>query len=326
MNKTRRVTIVEVANRLDVAPSTISRALNRPHMLRPETVDLVRRTVREMGYVPNPHGRALITGRNAMLGLVVADITNPFFGLMIRAAQRKAGEQESGVAIVDSESNPELEWVMARRLIPRVDGLIVASSRLSRARLRELSETTRVVFINRDEPRTARVLVQSTDALRAGLEHMAATGARRFAYIGGPRLSWSDQERLSTTQAFARDHGHELRLYRVESGTHREAREVAKSLIADRVDAVVAFDDVIAYAALDSCRAAGVSIPDDIQFIGCDDALPIETTPALTTIRLRAAEAAERAVQILLDGTESTLPEQRVAFQGDLVLRETTRP
>lgn len=325
MNRNRRVTIVEVANRLDLATSTVSRALNRPQMLRPETVALVRKTVREMGYEPNPHGRALITGRNAMLGLVVADITNPFFGPMIRAAQHKASEQDCGVMIVDTESDAEREWTMTRRLIPRVDGLILASSRLSPARVRELAETNRVVFINRDEPRTARILVQSSDALRAGLEHMVTTGARRLAYFGGPQRSWSDQERLATTQAFARELGLELQMHRVESGTYHEARYVAESLVGDGVDAVVAFDDVIAYAVLDSCLAAGLSVPEDVQFIGCDDALPIQTTPSLTTIRLRTEEAADRAVQILLEGTESTLPEQRVAFQGDLVLRGTTR-
>jgi LacI family transcriptional regulator len=125
-----RATITQIARRLGVAPSTVSRAFNEPRLLRPETVARVKAVADEMGYVANRHARALITGRSGAIGLIVPDITNPFFPLMIRFAQREAEALDQVVLVVETDSEPEQERRQIASLLAQTEGLIIASSRL----------------------------------------------------------------------------------------------------------------------------------------------------------------------------------------------------
>ena len=98
-----RSTIQQVARSLGVSPSTVSRAFNAPHLLKEETVSAVVATAERMGYVPNLHARALVTGKTGLIGLIVPDITNPFFPPLVRAAQRAA--ETRGLSVMIAETN-----------------------------------------------------------------------------------------------------------------------------------------------------------------------------------------------------------------------------
>ncbi|WP_193311291.1 LacI family DNA-binding transcriptional regulator [Georgenia satyanarayanai] len=317
-------TIVEVAKALGVAPSTVSRAFNRPHMLLPETVARVREVAAEMGYVPNRHARALSTGRTSAIGLVLPDITNPFFPPIVRAAQQAAEERDVSVLVAETDNDPRRELRQLDQLRPQVEGILLASSRLPEDQLDEVVRRDRVVLLNRDHPGAARVLIGSGAAVTAAVAHLAATGSRRLCYVGGPRRSWSEHERLSAVVRAAEEHGLTVTTVRVESGTYDDARSVAESLHPERTDAVIAFDDVVAHGIIDGLAARGVTVPGDVRLVGCDDALPIQTHPRLSTIRLPSAQGVRRAVEVLLSGEGAPLPESRELFDGTLCLRETT--
>lgn len=318
-----RSTIHEVAREVGVSASTVSRAFNAPHLLRPQTVRRVVAKAEQMGYVPNRHAQALVTGRTGLIGLIVPDITNPFFPPLVRAAQQAAEARALSVLMVESNSLPERERALIASLAPHCEGLIVASSRLTPEELRQLARSTRLVLVNNDTDGVARVLISSADALAEGIETLAAAGARRFCYVGGPHRSWSEQERRSTLERMSALHGLASTYLRDESGTYHEARGMLAHHDFD-VDAVVAFDDVIACGILDGLSDRGIAIPEQVRLLGCDDALPVQTRPRLSTIRLRSAEGITAAVNLLIETRGPCVPDERVLLPGVLALRETT--
>ena len=317
-----RSTIHEVARVVGVSASTVSRAFNAPNLLRPETVARIVATAESMGYVPNRHARALSTGRTSLLGLIVPDVTNPFFPPLIRAAQRAAEAEGLSLLTLETNSVPDRERAHIASLAPHCEGLIIASSRLTPQELRHVSSTTRLVLVNNDTPDVARVLASSSDALAQGIRHLVDQCARTFCYVGGPHRSWSEFERRSTLERLADELGLATTYLRDESGTYHEARVMAAGFPA--VDAIIAFDDVIACGVLDGLSDHGVSIPADTYLLGCDDALPIQTRPRLSTIRLPAAEAIAEAVTMIVSTRADTVAERRVLLPGTLMLRETT--
>ena len=318
-----RSTIQQVARSLGVSPSTVSRAFNAPHLLKEETVSAVVATAERMGYVPNLHARALVTGKTGLIGLIVPDITNPFFPPLVRAAQRAAETRGLSVMIAETNSLPERERAHIASLAPHCGGLIIASSRLTPEELRHVADSTRVVLVNNDTEGVARVLISSASALTEGIHALVARGARRFCYVGGPHRSWSEFERRSTLEQLAAELDLDATYCRDESGTYHEARMMTATVDCE-TDAVIAFDDVIACGVLDGLSDRGLRVPEDMALLGCDDALPVQTRPRLSTIRLRAAEGVTEAVRMVTEATGPTVDEERVLLPGVLEFRETT--
>ncbi len=306
---------------LGVAPSTVSRAFNNPRILKPDTVARVLATAAELGYVPNRHAQALTTGRSGLVGLVIRDVSNPFFARAIRATQREAERLSLNAIVVECDSDADREQRLIERVLPQVEGLVLASTRLSTARLTELAQRTSFVLVNSDVAGFARVLVSASEALDEGIRMLADTGARRLAYVGGPPYSWSETERRGTVRRVAAEQQLMVTYFSADMGTYREGRAAAASIAEAQVDAVVAFDDVIAHGVLDGLAILGVRVPGDVRLLGCDDALPIETHPRLSTVRLDIEQAFVTAVDEL---AKARVSDQRILVPGVLILRETT--
>ncbi|WP_341932856.1 LacI family transcriptional regulator [Microbacterium sp. LWO14-1.2] len=318
-----RASVVDVARALGVSPSTVSRAFNHPELLRAETVVAVHAAAERLGYVPNRHAQALITGRTGAIGLIVPDITNPFFPKLVRAAQRSAEQRGLSMFVAETGYDPEKERRQIATMAPQTEGVIVASSRLPGDELQLIAQRTRVVFINNDTPGLARVLLSSSTALRQGIDHLVASGARRLCYVGGPVRSWSEGERRRTVGDAVARLGLDATYLRDESGTYAEARALAKEVLDSGADAVIAFDDVVAHGVLDGLLVENVRVPGEVALIGCDDALPIQTHPRMSTIRLPFTEAVRAAMGLI--AVDEIQPDTRVEVEGVLELRETTR-
>lgn len=320
-----RASLVDVARYLGVAPSTVSRAFNHPQRLLPDTVQRVKDAAEELGYIPNRHAQALTTGRTGAIGLVLPDIINPFFPKLVRAAQRAVQDHDLSMFVAETHSDPAQERRQIATMTPQTEGLVIASSRLTADEIRHVAQNGRVVLVNTDTDGVDRVLTSSARALRQGLEHLAACGTQRVCYVGGPRRSWAQSERRGTVERVCAELGMQASFLHGDSGTYAEARELAAGVAATGADAVVAFDDIIAHGVLDGLLLLGIRVPSDVSLLGCDDALPIQTHPRLSTISLRISEAISRAVQVLLDRDDRPAP-QRIVVEGDLVLRQTTPP
>lgn len=319
-----RASLVDVARHLGLAPSTVSRAFNHPHLLLPQTVARVREAAEELGYLPNRHAQALTTGRTSAIGLVVPDIVNPFFPQVVRAAQRAADVHGLSMFVAETNSDPDHERRQIANLTSQTEGLIIASSRLTADEIRHVVSYARLVLVNNDTEGVDRVLISSSNALRQALEHLAAKGARTVCYVGGPRRSWSQLERSSTVEQVCAELGMVMVQVQGESGTYAAARAVADQVADSGADAVVAFDDIIAHGIFDGLALRGIRVPEDVSLVGCDDALPIHTQPRLSTISLRIGEGMHHAIRLLLEPRDRDSQSQRIVVDGDLVLRATT--
>lgn len=320
----RFATIMDVAQKAGVSASTVSRAYNHPRMLRPETVQRIQDIARELGYTPNRHAKALSTGRTGSIGIVVPDITNPFFPPIIRQAQRVAEELSYSLLVAESDNKPAREARQIEQLIPQVEGLVLASPRQPAEAILEITVRTRCVLLNRDVPGTARVLLSSQAALSQALGDLSRAGVERVCYVGGPHRSWSNTERREAVETLGAVHGMAVTLLATANGTYAEARDLAADVIEAGTEAVIAFDDVVAHGILDGLLEARLAIPGDIRVLGCDDALPIQTHPRLSTIDMHGRAGVDRAVRILLAASGAPVPEQRVLMQGDLRYQQTT--
>ncbi|MDQ4503095.1 LacI family DNA-binding transcriptional regulator [Sinomonas sp. ASV322] len=325
MNRYKAPTIVQLAKLLGVAPSTVSRAFTDPGKLLPETVDRVRRKASEIGYVPNNHARALITGRSSIVGLIVPDIANPFFPPILRQAQRTAEEQGLSLILADSDGDPERELQLVGRMTPQVEGLVLAASRLPEKSLVTIAERLPTVLVNRDVEGIPRVLVSADEALDLAVATFVRDGHRSLAYVGGPPESWSNAQRASRVERSAREHGLPMARLEAPGGTYSEGFDVARAVTSAGATAVIAFDDVIAHGLISGFQAAGLSVPHDVSVLGCDDTLSTTTYPPLSSISLDLRGAGRLAVETLrASAGPSAAAPARFELEGKLVLRGST--
>jgi LacI family transcriptional regulator len=316
----QRVTILDVAARAGVNAGTVSRALNRPEKVAAGTRARVEAAVRELGFVPNRAARGLITGRTGNIAVIVPDITNPFFALLVRSIERAARDEEMQVLLVDTGEQSDEEERAARTLGPEVDGLIVVSPRKLHRSLPDHAGTP-IVFINRPARGRASVVMRSAAAAADALEHLAKLGHRRLAYVGGPRGSWAATERRDAVVRTGRAHDIEVLTVQADAPTVEAASPAVEAVLAYGATAVMAFNDQLALGVLAGLAQRGVRVPDDISIVGCDDVPMAEmVAPPLTTIRMPAGEAGAAAVR-LLTGEPTT-----VELSGTLVIRASTGP
>jgi LacI family transcriptional regulator len=174
-------TISQVAEAAGVSRATVSRAFTRPDLLNAKTVRRVKAIAQRIGYVPNHTARALSTGRNSNFALVVPDVANPFFPPLIRAAQIEAEKLDFCVFLGNSDEDPEQEEKLVSRFSTQVEGFILASSRLSDARIRLHAARRSLVLINRDVEGIPRVLMDSGTGIGEAVDHLASLGHKRIA-------------------------------------------------------------------------------------------------------------------------------------------------
>ena len=324
----RLPTIGEVAEGAGVSRATVSRAFTQPQRLSARTVALVHEVAARLGYVPNLNARALRTGRQGAVALVVPDIANPFFPPLIRGAQARADQAGLSVLIGDSEENSEKEDVLVAKLAPQTDGFVVVSSRMSEAQLRAHAARRPVVLINRDIEGLPRVLIDTASGIAEAANHLAELGHRHIVYVGGPAASWSNQQRERAIRRAGRRLGVKITAVPAQLSTYDAGKAAAAALDESGATAAVAFDDLLAQGILAGLADLGVKVPEDFSVVGCDDVLGATTYPPLTTVSARGADAGRSAVEILLallaDGGRQEPDVERRVQETRLVIRATT--
>lgn len=319
----------DVARAAGVSLSTVSRTLARPEQVAPETREKVLAAARSMGYRTNATARSLTTGRTHTLGLVVPDLENPYFTSVTKGVQRRAQNAGYALLVADSDEDPRQEVELVRSTASRVDGVILCSPRTPENVIAELAEECTLVLINRRCGDIPSVTVDNRDGVRQALDHLRALGHRRVAYVGGPRGSWSNDERLAGVREVEADGGVEI----VELGSFQPyvsgGVAAADLVIASGATAVLTYNDLLALGVLDRLRQRGIAVPGQISVVGIDNVpLAALTSPALTSVDLPRAASGRAGVDLLLNlvepdrpahGTQSALPVQ-------LVVRDSTGP
>lgn len=320
-------TIRDVAIAAGVSGATVSRAFNRPEMLRPETVQHVQNVAERLGYTPNLVARALSTGRHGNVALIVPHIANPFIPPLVRAAQQAADRVGRCMFLGDSDEDPGREDLLVAKFVLQVEGIVLAAPRLSEERIREHVARRPLILVNRDIAGIPRVLIESTRGVRAAVEHLADLGHRRLAYVSGPTASWSNRERRRAVRQACTRLGLELVVVPSRQPTYDAGVRSADAILATDATGVIAFDDVLAQGIVTGLRERGRSVPADLSVVGCDDVLPATMGPRMTTVHGSISAAGRRAVELLLADIESgQRSDVRDLIDTRLVVRDTTGP
>ena len=325
--KPRTLTISQVAAAAGVNRSSVSRAFSRPELLKPETVQKIRAVAKQLGYVPNRSARALSTGRHGNLALIVPDVANPFFPPLIRAAQNEADEADFCVFLGNSDEDPKQEEKLVSRLLGQVEGVILASPRLSDERIRVHAAAKPLVLINRDVSGIPRVLIDSGSGVSQAVEHLCEAGHRHIVYVSGPSTSWSNKQRRAAVKKACARLGLEMAIVAAQVPSFEAGRGSVAAILESGATGVVAFDDLLAQGILAGLSERGIDVPGAIAVVGCDDVLGAATYPPLTTVSNRSSEAGKVAVSLLLEvlGTRA-VGDVRYVLETHLVVRKTTRP
>ena len=326
--------IAEIAKRANVSTATVSRTLNQSGPVKAATARKVWRAVTEMNYYPNSHARALVSGRSRLIGLIVSDITNPFFPELIRAFQDLAAQKQYDVLLTSTDYLTSRMTECLRRMLERkVDGVAMMTSEMDLGLIKELSRrNVPIVFMDVGQmgPRMSHVAIDYGNGIRQAVDHVAGLGHRHIAFISGPLDLHSARTRRQAFLDGLRHHGLTPDRKMIREGMHTaeggEQAMTALLRLSKPPTAVVCSNDWTAIGALHAVHAAGLAVPTDVSIVGFDD-IPLTryTNPALTTVRMTASDVGATAFNALfrLIGEE--------AVEGDvyqiptkLVVREST--
>lgn len=321
-----RVTIYSIARELGVSASTVSRAFSRPDLVRPDVRERIMAEAERLGYAPNRAARGLATGRTGLIGLLVPDITNPFFPPLVRAVEQAAGARDVGVLLIDTAANGAAEPRLVRQLAVQVDGLVIASPRAPSAALKEVVGGLPAVVVNRAIQGLPGVVCDNTGALRAAADHLVELGHTSLALLRGPAASWAAGRRAQAVRRWADERGVELVELGPFEAQFEDGRAAAGVLVESGATGILAFDDLMACGVLSGLAELGVHAPEDVSVVGCDDVLLARTmTPALTTVTAPTDELGRRAVE-LLEQVVAGAAVRSTRVEGVLTVRGTTGP
>ncbi|HVX45021.1 MAG TPA: LacI family DNA-binding transcriptional regulator [Mycobacteriales bacterium] len=316
-----------IAEEAGVAVSTVSRAFTRPELIGEETRAQILAIAERVGYQPNRSARGLVTGRTSMLGLLVPDISNPFFPPLVRAAEDRAYERGYAVLLMDTDEHADRERQLLGDLTGRVDGLVTCSPRSPASHLREVAQRRPMVLVNRSIPGVTSVSCSTRDGLGHLVDHLHGLGHRNIVYLAGPASSWSDRERRSSVRQQAGRRGMQVEVLGPFPATFSGGVQAGDAVVASGATAAVAFDDVVALGAMRRLSELGYDVPGKVSVSGCDDIFfSVMTMPSLTTVATPIAQAGRTAVDLLLDQIEGRSRAQQVSLSGEFVARSSTGP
>lgn len=330
-------TIHQVASRAGVSITTVSRTINTPSLVDAETAERVWAAIEELEYYPSEPARSLVSGRSRLLGLIVSDITNPFFPEVIKGFEDVAVGQGFDLLIGSTDYDPQKMAGCVRRMVERrVDGVAIMTSEMDNHLIDQLSRRkVPMVFLDVATPREgiANIAVNYESGINEAIDHLVTLGHRRIGFVSGPQdLKSAQIRRLAFLRSLSRygiDEDHRLVVegdHKVEGGLAAIGRLLQ---LGSRPTAVLASNDLTAIGMMRGIQAAGLSVPGDISVIGFDDIwLAQFTDPPLTTVRLSRTDLGERAFHALVPEAAASNggSQNDLMVETKLVIRETTRP
>ncbi|WP_436757776.1 LacI family DNA-binding transcriptional regulator [Streptosporangium sp. V21-05] len=313
------VTIRDVAQASGVHVSTVSRTFSAPHLVNAETRTRVLAAAEQLDYRPNRAARSLKTGRTNNIGLIVADLANPFFPPLIKAAQAAARRQDYHLFVADTGEDPVEEENLVLAFSKQVDGIVLCSPRLSNKALEKLSEQVSFVLVNRRIRGLTTVVMDVANGARAAMEHLVGLGHRRVALVAGPAGSWTSAE---IRKAVSEIPGLDTVVIGPNSPTEEGGIAAAPRVAEAGVTGVLAYNDLVAIGLIEGLEVLGVDVPGDVSVIGFDDSITGRLhRPKLTTVAMPASDAGRMAVDLLIQSMSAA-----TVLETHLVVRESTAP
>lgn len=326
-------TIKDVAKLAGVSVSTASVALNGRGPVSEATRQRVKEAALALRYRPNAVARSLVTRRTRSIGLVLADLTDPYFHGVAKGIEAVASESGYTVLLADTDRSPvKEERSLETLLCQQVDGLILAGSTAegggSLSRLK--GSQVPIVTVGRYEDDLPAVSADNIGAGRMVAEHLLQEGYRRIGFIGGPPGLRVSVERYQGFCEALQEMGLEPCFCAPGDFTPSGGYQVAKTLVAGgagQPEAIVAANDQMAIGVLKAIKEEGLRVPADVAVAGIGDvATAVYTDPPLTTVALPLREMGERAARTLLHLIEGEAASaQPIVLPVTLKVRASTR-
>jgi DNA-binding LacI/PurR family transcriptional regulator len=332
--KSSKMDIRTVAQLAKVSIATVSRTINRVSTVNPKMAKRVWDAIEKLDYFPNTQARALVSGRSRLLGLIVSEITNPFFPELIQGFEDIAVEHGYEILISSTNYDPQRMSLCIRRMLERrAEGVAVMTFGVEKPLLEQLAERkVPLVFVDvgPQRPGISLLSVDYHHGIRQGVQHLAVLGHRDIAFIGGPRRLHSAQSRQLAFTSSLEECGITCNPAWVIEGDHtlEGGVQAMDRLLRSKYlpTAVMCSNDMTAIGVLHKVYRAGLRVPDDLSVIGFDDIHIAQVTiPPLTTIQMSCFELAKAAVTALRAHVEEGgEPKRSYKVNTHLVVREST--
>jgi LacI family transcriptional regulator len=328
--------IRDVARRAKVSTATVSRTVNQVATVDAQLAKRVWKAIEELGYYPNRSARALVSGRSHVFGLIVSEITNPFFPEIVQTFETLAVEQHYEILLTSTIHDPKRMELAVRRMIEsRVDGVAILTFGMEDYLLEHLRfRNLPLVFIDigPKSPRVSNIRVDYADGIRQAVQHLAALRHERIGFITGPLRLRSALARKDAFEASMREIGLPVRSDFLVEGNHRldGGKNALKKLseLRERPTALLCSNDMTAIGVMREAFEQGIKLPEELSVIGFDDIRMAEfLTPPLTTVQMSQSELARLAFEALLKEVkrETPAPEgTEYVLKTHLVLRSST--
>ena len=329
-------TIKHVAARAGVSFTTVSHVLNGTRRVSDAARERVQQAIAEMGYAPSAVARALRTSETCILGVLVPNITNPFFAELTRGIEDCCRRTDYSVFLCNSDDDPERQARYLQTLLERrVDGLLLAAAAGESPDLvrRLASAGVPAVVVDRNVPGLGAdwVRVDHQAGARMAVEHLLALGHRAIACLSGPSEFEVSRQRVAGWREAMAGAGIETSPDWLLEGDFSApaGHELARRLLARGViTAIFASNDLLAIGALRAAAELGVAVPQSLSVIGFDGIdLGAYAFPALTSVGHPIRKMGEVAAALLIERIAQKPAEAReVVLAPQLLMRESTRP
>jgi len=333
-------TIRDVAAHCRFSTATVSAVVNEARWVPEETRRRVQDSILALGYRPNRLTRGLKTSQSYTVGVIVSDVTNPFFTDIVRSLGHALRDHDRNLVLCESEHAFDLGEKNFRMLLEkRVDAIVLIGDSVSEQVVRQYRHEVPIVAIERDYEfeEVTKLLVDSEQGGYEATRHLIEQGCRRISMISGP-----------SSGAGSKTYGRLQRYLGYERALKESGREVVPELVAEgnfRIDGgfkamnsllvasgppdgVFAANDLMALGALQAIRAAGLVVPDDVAIVGYDDIPMVEhaSTP-LSTLAMPRRELGGVAAKLLIDRLHTDMRSEpmREIFSCQLVVRASSQ-
>jgi LacI family transcriptional regulator len=335
-NKSRQqVTLKEVARYANVSVMTVSNVVRGWPYVSPEMRSKVQEAIKTLGYRPSAVARSLVTGRSCTVGVVLPDVSNPFFGQVIRGCEDVLSADSYGLFLYNTDENPAKERAAIDNLISRgVDALILCGTRMTGDELTRLTGNGMPIIAvdsTLPQPQTNSTYIMAENQMGAAMatRHLIDLGRRRTGHLCGPsNRRITAQLRLGGYRDALEQAGidYDPALVVEAKPSIRGGYLAAKRLLKEQAPAgLFCYNDLMAIGAMVAAQELGMDVPRDIAVVGFDDIFAAALVmPPLTTVRLRQYELGRMTGELLLERLrDPELPAKLVSFPVELIVRES---
>jgi LacI family transcriptional regulator len=328
--------IREIAKRAKVSTATVSRTINHVPTVDPALAKRVLKVIEDMGYYPNSQARALVSGKSRIFGLIVSEITNPFFPEIVQAFEDIAVQNHYEILLTSTAHDPKRMELAVRRMIERrVDGVAILTFGMEEALVDDLRfRKVPLVFVDvgPNAAGVTNIRVNYQQGIREAVRHLAELGHKRIAFVTGPTILKSAMARRAAFEEAMQENGLAVDPELIVTGDHKVEGGVAAlarlASLAQRPTGILCSNDMTAVGVMREAYGRGIVIPRELSVIGFDDIRLAEfTTPPLTTVRMSQKLLAEYAFQALrseVEGKDKSTNGKEVELETGLILRGST--